>query len=184
MQCAPWTNASAPAVVRREAIFSISESVSSRARTIVSQPRSCKYSAPSRSCTAVCVEAWRGSAGYRSRKRRITAGSCNITASAPVSAMASASSISASISPSVTRVLTVTNTFVPRSWQNFTVSGRAKSSKFSALRRALKFFAPRYTASAPQRTAAVTAAKPPAGARMIGFVIKALFPPLVFPAGT
>ena len=161
-------------------ILSISRRVSSRASTTVLYPRSSRYFAPSRSWTTVWVEAWRGRAGYRSRKRRITAGSWMITASAPAAAISSAAARSSAVSPSVTRVFTVTYTRVPRSWQKRTVP--ARSSKFSAFLRALKFLAPRYTASAPHRAAAVTAAKVPAGARTMGsppgisFRIKAVPP--------
>ena len=67
---------------------------------------------------------------------------------------------------------------------DFYMTGRLLTVRFRIVGETEGDSLSRLTLSAPQRTAAVTAAKPPAGARMIGFVMKALFPPLVFPAGT
>ena len=101
--------------------------------------------------------------------------SCKISASALISQAHLTAFIAVSISSSRTRVLSVIYTLTPRAWQYSTACASSSLLKFAALRRAFSSRPPRYTASAPQRTAAVSESNEPAGASISGlFIMRAV----------
>ena len=174
MHSAPWTNISS-SIGDCAAIFSISFLESSLGSTARQKPMSASIFIPSRVCTEVCVEACRGISGAALRISEVSPISCKISASALTSQAHLTAFIAVSISSSRTRVLSVIYTLTPRAWQYSTACASSSLLKFAALRRAFSSRPPRYTASAPQRTAAVSESNEPAGASISGlFIMRAV----------
>ena len=176
MHSAPCTNASTCIEVPA-AIAASSSLVHSRAATTRENPIDSSRRAPSALWTTICVEACSGILGAQRRRIAASPASCTITASTPAAQAASAARMSCGISCSSTTILSVRYTLTPRTWHRRTVSAKCSSVKFSALRRALSTSTPKYTASAPQSSAASSAAGLPAGASTSGWPARALISP-------
>ena len=120
----------------------------------------------------ICVEMWKGI--ERRRQMAATPQSAMIAASMWGLAKASISSAAAS-SPWNIMELSVRYSFAPRSRQRREASARPSRVKFAEERaRMLKASRPRYTASAPDCSAASSAVGFPAGASISGFCMAVL----------
>ena len=147
----------------------MSSSDSSRARITRVAPSSRASSTDAASVHVICVEAWIGSSGAMARTSRATPRSCTMTASTPASAQARTAA-------STRGELVVEHERVERDVAARAVLVQAAhacapssaASKFVARARALKPWSPKYTASAPARTAAWSDASSPAGASTSG----------------
>ena len=138
----------------------------SRASTTRENPHSLASSAPCTLQHPACVDRCSTICGYISFNARPRKMSCRRMASAPPSHAARAASKKAGTSSSRMSVLSATYTFAPRRCASRVSFRRAETQKFSALSRAENRVSPRYTASAPARSAAYAVCSSPAGARI------------------
>mmetsp|Transcript_4597 Transcript_4597/g.16489 ORF Transcript_4597/g.16489 Transcript_4597/m.16489 type:complete len:224 (-) Transcript_4597:181-852(-) len=156
--------------------LAISPKLSSRPRTTLSAPRDLACLAPGALHTLLWVEAWTLSPGATSRASRITPKSWTMTASTPALSSSRRQSATLSSSFSNTNTFTQANPLTPYAFRKSTTSPSSPYSKLLALALALKdpftllpSVTPKYTASAPLATAALSWSHPPTGARTSGF---------------
>ena len=165
MHMAPWAKASiSNAGGASWCSRAISARDISRAHTTRVAPSSYHTRAAAPLATEAWVLTWRSTRGATSPATAKAPKSLMMKASTPAASRARKNAGSPSMSSGCMRMLQVTCTFTPCSWAKATAAGMSAMAKFAARARMPNFSAARYTASAPNRTAARNCSMPPAGA--------------------